>query len=275
MAAPSGKEYGVGARYATMFELGSDGYFIPATSDPQDAYEGVQLVGAQTFNVNLPDYRRISHQGDDRVLQVDFLPPTEQATAELNVAEEDLSNLAIMTSVIVRTIGEAKMIGLATDQQGNEPDVGLLLFQQAVDESGSRRWRSYLIPKARLSPRPSGFNENPATHNIQVAMSISSAHIWGTAFSAVDDGFTESQLLIVHTQYKPKLVGFEGDGTTTVFSFPAAFQAQATTKIHGVWVNGVVQVITTDYTATTAAITFEAGSIPASGENIVVFYEYD
>lgn len=270
MAATSGRLYPVGARYVNLYQFGADGY-LAATDE--NAYEGRQIVGMQAFNVTLPEYRRISHQGDDRVLQVDFLPPTEQATAELNVAEEDLANLAIMTSTLVRTLGEAKLLGLATDQQGNEPDLGLLMFQQAVSETGSRVWRSFIIPKARLSPRPSGFNENASTHNIQIAMNVASSHLWGETFVAGTDGYEESQLVMMHTQYKPHLVGFVGDATETVFSFPASKPAVSTGKIHGVWVDGVKQTITTHYTVTTTAVTFL--SAPASGANVAVLYEYD
>lgn len=270
MTAPSGKLYPVGARYVAMYEFGADGFL---KAPDQSAYEGRQIVGMQAFTLTLPEYQRISHKGDDRILQVDFLPPTEQATAEIQVSEEDLQNLAIMTSTLVRTLGEAKVVGLATDQQGNEPDLGLLMFQQAVSGTGTRVWRSFIIPRARLSPRPSGFNENASQHSFQVAMNVSSAHLWGETFVLGTDGFEEAQIVMLHTQYKPNLVGFLGNGTEDEFLFPTAKPAVATGKIHGVWVDGVKKTLTTDYTVTTTAVTFVAA--PANNTKITVLYEYD
>lgn len=270
MTAPTGQLYPVGARYVALYEYAAGGFLAATDENP---YEGSQIVGMQTFNVTLPDYRRISHQGDDRVLQVDFLPPTEQATAEINVSEENLANLAIMTSTLVRTIGEAKLLGLATSEQGNEPDLGLLMYQQAVSGTGTRVWRSFMIPRGRLSPRPSGFNENPSQHNIQVAMNVSSAHLWGETFVQGTDGFEEAQVLIMHTQYKPNICAFIGDNSTTAFSLPTAKPAVSTDKIHGVWVDGVKKTLTTHYTVTTTAITFLTA--PADGATIVVLYEFN
>lgn len=273
MAVIDGKSYPVGARHARLYEFNASGYLnAQSVSVP---YEGVQIVGAQTFEVTLPEYRRIAHPGDDQVLQTDFLPPTEPATATLNVGEEDLVNLATMTSVSVRTLGESKQMFLATDQQGNEPDLGLLLFQQSLDGSGLRNWRGFQIPRGRLSPRPSGFNENPATHAYQVVMGVSTKTLWGETLTNSLYGATKGQIGLMHTQYKPHVVAWLGDGTEDVFSFHADRPAVSTAKINGVWVNGVLKVLTTDYTVTTTAITFGPSDIPASGAVITCFYEYD
>lgn len=261
----------VGLRHARFYALNANNY--PAASSTT-VYEGVQIVGGQTFNITNPSYREITHKGDDRILATDFLPPDEKATAELRVAREDLANLAVFTGVTARDLGEARVLPFATDKQGTEPDVGLFLFQQAVDSAGARVWRSFQLPIVRIAPQPKGMDENPAEHLYQVNASVVQKYLWGEALTTVNDGATEMQYAIQHTVNRPHIVAWLGDGVEDVFAFHASRPAASTAKIHGVWVNGVLKVLTTDYTVTTTEITFGVGDVPANNDLITCFYEY-
>lgn len=267
MSAPSGKNLSVGLRHAQIFALNATG--LPAAT-ATTVYAGLQISGAKTFEVTLPETRKITHSGDDRVLNVDQLPSLDGSSAELRAARNDYDVYALLTDTKELTVGESKIIGMATSKQGNEPQIGMLLFQQSLDAvSGARLWRSFLIPKALVFPKPGGMNENPAEHVFTVQPQVVSKHIWGKAFADADEGYTSAQILEMQTENKPKIVAFKADGTEDEFLFEVAYPAISTGKVT-VWVDGVL---------TSAGITVSVDKVaftvaPADGKMIVVLYEY-
>lgn len=265
MTAPTGKQLPVGLRHVQVFELDSSGY-PKATSTT--VYEGLEIVGPKAYELNLPDARVITHTGGDGVLDNDFLPPTEAPTGVLRAARNDYDVYAVLTGTLVQTIGEAKMIGINTSKQGFEPELGMFMYQQSKDENGGRVWRSFVMPKARIHAKPSGMNENPAEATFQVLPSKVSKHLWGTAYSLVVDGFTRAFLKELETQYQPWIVAWKGNDVVTKFTFHADRQAVATTKIHGVWVNGVL-----DATVTKETDGVTPTTKPGSGDMVVCLYE--
>ncbi len=266
MPAVTGNHFPVGLRYASLFELNANGR-INATS-PSAVYEGVQIVGAQAFTVTVPEPRRITHPGDDRVLQTDALPPTEAASGELRVSRISYAANAILAGVNVNTIAESKEFPYGTDQQGFEPLVGLHMYQQSVDETGSRRWRSFIFPKAKAIPTAPGMSENPEPLVYKVTPYIVTNRLWGTTLVLATDGIIETQVFEYMTQGKPKLVGWKGDGVEETFVFPTAAPAFATTKV-AVFVDGVLQ--TSGITVTTAQVVFAVP--PVANADISIWYE--
>jgi hypothetical protein len=268
MSAPSGKMLAVGLRHAQIFALDSSGY--PAATDTT-LYSGLEIVGPKVFNVTLPETRKITHPGNDRVLNVDQLPSLDGASAELTAARNDYDVYALLTGTKEYTIGEAKIIGLATSKQGSEPQMGMLLYQQALDGvSGARVWRSFLIPKGLVFPKPGGMNENNTEHVFTVQPQVVSKHVWGKAFAIADEGYTTAQVQEMMTEYKPKLAAFQGDGTEDEFLFDVAYPAVSVAKIT-VWVDGVIQ--SAGITPAVTGVTFTAA--PADGAMIVVLYEFE
>lgn len=269
MSAPSKKRSGVGFRYAALFALNSSGY-LNATSTT--AYEGVQAEGAKVLTINDPEYRRISHAGDDRLLQFDALPALEGMTAELRLGRVSDDLDALVSGLTAFTVGEMNMLlGGVTDLSGFEPTLALLAFRQALDEAGNRVWESRLMPRITVAKRETGFDDNPEERAYTVTPGLATKHVWGTALATGTEGATQAQVVRAVSQYKPKLVAWRGDGVTSVFNFPAAYQAQAVGKIT-VWVNGVLR--TTNITKATTGLTFTASYEPASLANITCLYEY-
>lgn len=268
MTAVSSFQLPVGLRSVTVFALDASGY--PAASSTS-AYEGTDFAGPKAFSLTIPEPRKITHTGGDRVLGVDFLPPLESASAELRVGRLDYDVIALLTGVKNYTLGENVGVAYGTDKQGSEPQVGLLLYQQSLAlPSGEQSWRAIMLPRAKVIPLPPGMSDNPEEVRFAVAPSVVGAHLWGAALTSVNDGATTAQVIDRSFEYKPKLVAFKGDGSAVAFTFPAAYQAVSTTKIK-VWVDGVLKTLTTDYTVTTAAVTFLAA--PASGAIVTVLYE--
>jgi hypothetical protein len=265
MTAPSGKLLPVGLRHVQLFELNAAGLPNATATTP---YEGLEIVGPKTYELNLPDARTIAHEGGDGVLDTDTLPPKEAPTGTLRAARNDYDVYAAITGTKVRTLGEAKLIGIATSKQGYEPEFGMLLYQQAKSETGGRVWRGHILPKTRLIVKPSGMVESPAEHTFQVLPSKVTKAIWGTAFTLDDDGFTRSFYHELNTQYQPWLVAWKGDNVATDFLFHADRPAVATTKISGVWIDGVI-----DATVTKAVDKITPTTKPGAGSIIVALIE--
>lgn len=268
--ATTGKQYGVGLRHAVIFALNSSN--LPNASGTT-AYEGLEVIGPKAWTITNPEPRKITHVGNDRPLAIDYLPPTEAASAELRVAAGDLPSMAVFQNVNTFTVGNATLMAWNTDQQGSEVDVGLLLFQQSLDSaSKARRYRFHVVPAGRVYPAPANMDENAAEFTYTVAPNPKTTHLWGTALTSGTEGATEGSIHEGMSTYKPNIVAFKGDASTVAFDLPTDKPAQATDNIV-VWVDGVLKVLTTDYTVTTTTITFV--SAPASGAIVVVFYEHE
>jgi hypothetical protein len=268
MAITSGKQLSVGLRRAVVFELDADGFPLAVGTG---AYEGFEVVGPKAFTLTIPDSRKISHVGNDRVLAIDYLPPTEGASAELRVAASDLGLKAVLSAVNEFVVGETTMMPLNTDKQGYETDAALLLFQQALDATTkSRRWKFYIIPKGRIIPVPAGMDENAAEERYTVAPNPTAYHLWGSAMTELEEGATEAAIIEGMAEGRPNIIAFIGDGGEDTFLFPVAKPPIDVDKVV-VWVNGVLQDTELGVISTTT-IPFDAA--PADGDIIVVYYEY-
>lgn len=270
MTTASGKQLAVGLRRAVLFALDANGYpAAPGTT----VYEGIELVGPKAFALTIPEARRISHTGNDRVLALDYLPPLEGVSGELRVASNDLVAKALVSAVNTFVIGEANLMPWGTDKQGSEVDLGVLLFQQSLDTSTkSRRWKFYLLPKARVIPAPASMDENAAEDLYRMAPNPTTRHLWGTALANGTEGASEMSLAEGMSESRPNIIAFKGDGTVVAFALPTDKPASSTAKMK-IWKDGVVQTVGSGLASlTVTTITFSAA--PASGAMVVCWYEY-
>lgn len=270
MAAPAVIRSGVGFRHLQVLAIAADGYPAATTTI---AYEGVTVSGAKTLVLEDPLPRAIDHMGDDRIFQQDVLPPNSAMTGTVNVAKTNDTLDAVLTDDISFSVGEAQLFGIGTDNKGDENQVVVLAFRQTLDTSGGasdglRRWEGRLFPKAYLIPTETGFDENPEDRQYALRPQFATQHVWGVDFSTAVEGFDRAQGLRAITQYKPKLIAFNGDATVVTFLFPTAYPAADTNKV-AVWVDGTLTVpdavTVTNFELSTAT--------PAADANIVVWYE--
>ncbi len=265
MANTSGKHLPVGVRHIQLFELDEG---MPKASSATTPYNGVHLKGAKTYGFNPPEPRQISHAGDDQVLQIDFLPALQAGNAEIAVAAVDYTAVALLSGVKVFTVGEASAIALATSQQGQEPLLGAMIYQQSKDlDLGLRRWRVAILPSAQFVFLPPGMGEQPVDARYKVAPSISVNHLWGEGLTSLVEGATTSQGIELMTEGLPEIGSFTGNGTEDEFSF--THTALSTAKIT-IWVDGVK--VTSGITKAVTKVTFDYP--PASGARIIYFIEY-
>jgi hypothetical protein len=265
----------VGTRHYRAYALTTAG-LVNATSTA--AYEGVHVEGARAFSVTDPGPRRVSHYGDDHVLDVDSLPPTEGFTAEVRTAKIDFAADALFSGVATATVGEAKERPLGTDKEGEEAQVGLILFQMGLDASATadkseRRWYSNVFPKALVRRKPRSMGETSEETIYDVTPQVVAQRLWGDVLEPATDGYSQAQVFEYITEDKPHIVGWKQDagGATTEFLFPADKPATAVGKVHVVTEAGVV---VTPTTTLTTALQFDATDKPAANAILMSFYEY-
>lgn len=273
MTAPQVIRSGVGFRHAIVFALDASGY---PNATATTAYEGVQISGAKALTINDPEPRQITHYGDDYVFALDTLPPTEPISGEMRVGKINDTIDALLGDDLSFTEGEAKFMLIGSNNRGDEDQVGMLAFRQAVDTDpdssnyGKRYWEGRIFPQAYIISREGGFEDTPEERAYTVRPLYVQAHLWGTAFAVGTEGATRAQGVRLVTEYKPKVVAFQGDGSQVTFVLPTSYPAQATGKMV-VWDAGTKQ--TTGFTVRTTDIVFS--SAPTDGNIVVAFYEYE
>jgi len=266
MTQATGTFWGVGLRRAVVYLLGTDGF--PAASSTT-VYEGIEVEGPRAFDLTVPQSRRITNSGNDRVRDSIFLPPTDPVTGELRVGYAQHALIAAAAGLSSLDIGDVTLTPLMTDLQGSEVDVALLLQQYGHNENGVAAWRTIIIPKARLVFSPASFNENALEVKYDVSVSPTGTHLWGVAASG---GITEFALLEAMSENRLNVVAWKGNGSAVDFDFPAAKQAVSAGKINVFNATDGVEVTGGDITKQTDDVTF--GVAPTSGDIIVSLYEY-
>lgn len=270
MSVASGIQYGSGFRFGAVYEIDQTTGRLKGTSS-STPYMGVRFVGAKAWNLSIPKQRRIFHIDADRVGAADFLPPTETASATISVSADNMPLDQILTGNKQVTMGEADTIASLTSNQGFEPLVALLLWQQSLDSTTRlRTWRSYLIPRAKAIPMESGFADKEVDGSYDVMMTPTSTNIFGASLSTSIDGATDAQLFRTMTKGRPAIAAWLGDGYVDTFTFPSGYTPTINTASVVVYVNGVVQ--TSGFTVSTTAVTFTTP--PAANADINIFWEF-
>ncbi len=275
MSAPTGNVVAVGLKHLRIYELDIHG--VPkATAANGGVYEGVQVQGAQSYEIKTPDARRISFKGDDYVLAQDVLPRQEPSTGTLKFAVDNHAAYAILSSTKKATIGEASVIGYGTDKQGNEPVIAVLGYQQAKDiATGTRQWRGIVVPSTQAIINAPSMTDGEMQYEVSLLPSGASHHLWGKAFADNLEGYTRAEVVEMLTENIPHVVSWLADNTVTEFNFHADRPAVSTAKIHAVMTvaaDGTVTDVTATCTKAVDGVTI-AGPL-AAGIMVVCFYEY-
>lgn len=266
----SGIQYGSGFRFGAAYAIDQTTGRLKGTS-ASVPYMGESFKGGRAWNLNIPKQRRIFHMDADRVGAADFLPPTEAASATISVSADNMVLDSILTGNKIVTIGEAATIADLTSNQGNEPLIALLLWQQSLDYiTQLRTWRSYLIPRAKAIPLLSGFGEKEIDGSYDVLMTPSSFNIFGVGLTSVVDGATDAQLFRAMTKGRPAIAAWLGDGYTVDFIFPTNYTPTVNVASVAVYVDGVL--VPSGITVTTTKVTFAVA--PLVGKDINIFWEF-
>jgi hypothetical protein len=244
-----------GTRLAVFYKLSQTTGRIYAKNDLKPYY-GLVLYGPKGLAVNITEPRKITHIGQDRPLQIDWLPATEAMDAELTASATELNIESLVMGVKSETIGTAQLLPLQTSQMGFEPVVGAWFARQTENISGLRRWESYVFSAAKIIFMPSAMTDATADLRYKIAPSIAISKLWGDSWNSSANGATTAQMGQLATTGYPYLCAWQSTTSDLAFAFDTDKLADnATAAILGVWSNGSL-VASTDYTKATTGITF-------------------
>lgn len=277
MAAPTKKIFSVGMNAARYFALTAAGY--PAATNAT-VYSGVSIGGPISFALEMTAPETVTHPGNNAIQQYDVLPSTGISGGTLTVSREDADAIALFSNTSVHTIGAfANAIGWNTSQQGNEPIVGLMAYDQAKDTAGLRVWRTHMIPKCIITPQIKGMarERGDVVYNIQPL--VSSAYLTGYAFSSANNNFLTAQVVTLTSSYRLALATWVATSPSGLLTF--LFDTDLPKRATGdagqvVYKNGVLMTYGTDadsthYDATTLQIEF--GANLTAGDVVTCLYE--
>lgn len=268
---------GAGLKKALILELGSDGYPEGATAG-DNGYFGEDMTGVQSVSTNVPEPQRVNHPGDDQVFAQDTLAPNELPSGTIATGKTNQTLDAILTKALVQTVGDGKLSPQFTNRQGDEQQVMLVYYRQALDTDpdsssfGARKYQTHIVPSCRIVPMGNG---QPAqgsadTNNYSVAMTRVTETPWGVALSENDNGATSAAKLLYTGDYPWIPAHFIGNNTVTTFTLPYRPISVAKTQA---WNSSgsaltVASVDTTNRTATLS---------PAPGNNVefMIWFETD
>jgi hypothetical protein len=265
----SGYQWSVGSRYTRIYEL-VNGYPMASTTSGSVPYEGYQLSSVESCQITIPEPRPIEHVGDDRLQQKDFLPPVTGSKVAFVGSRNDYNVYAILTGTKVLTQNEHVQIGVSTNKQGANPQIGIMQMQQSLNEVGVRNWRATFVPKCIVYPLPGSYEQTGTKVNIPAQPQLSNVHLWGTQMTAAADGYTSTELVEAQFTTQPWIASwFTSGSATTVFTFntlyPASGSSKVTVLVNGTEISGsIITKTTTGFTLTNAV---------SGSTNVVALYE--
>lgn len=267
----SGKGYAAGFRGGVIFAQNANGRI--AGNSATVPYRGLDLLGGKQFNLTIPRQRKIFHINADRVAAADFLPPTEAASATFAISANDNMPLeSILTGNTQTYLGEASAINALSSQQGFEPLVSLLLYQEELDSAlRTRTWRTFLVPRAKVIPMDAGMADKEVDNTYDVMFTPSSVDIFGTVLTIAADNAVDAQYKRVMTKGLPAIAAWLGDGYEDEFTLPTDQSPALDVNKISVFVDGVA-ITGGAIVKTTTKVTFTVP--PVSDADINIFWEY-
>lgn len=268
---------GIGLRHVRVALRDEDGtILVPADQPVATAYNGRRAGGALALTLTIPEPQRVTARGDDRAYHTFILPPTEKPTGELRVSKSNLELIAMLTGTKKFGVGPAYKVGLATDAQGQEPELILWGCRQAIDSEegsgtfGRQIWQTYFLLNALGSVRPATM-EDAAVGELTYSLVANDSGVdeLGREFTVDEHGFTKAAYLLIVTDGKFMLDSFLGDGIETDFTLS---QEPEEGGVIVCTVDGVEKVETTHWTRVGKVVTFLVA--PADGAKILFEYEY-
>ena len=272
MAAPT-TIFVAGLNAARIYALSGD-YPTGGTATP---YDGLVVGGPVSLELTFGDPTTIIHPGNNIVLQQDVFPTADPTTGVLTVSRLDHATLAFLNNTKVSTVGDLSIHGWGTDQQGNEPTVALVAYQQAKSPAGDRTWHTYVIPRCSIIPKPNSMtNRERADMTYNVSIQNGTQHLTGVDFTVAADGYTSGQVVDILSFHRVHFAQFTSQSNDTGFTYDTLLPAYAvaTAKVS---INGAAYLVEGAGAGKVVSIKtgFTTGSATTTGDKVVVMYELD
>jgi len=250
-------------------------------------YCGHELYASKTFSLTVPATRKVSHIGNDRLLKVQQFPPQEPITGEVGLGAEDLDLVALVTGATIITKAGAKGMIYGSDLQGSEPNVGFIMLQDALAESGPQRYRNLFVPSTKAVPRSPGLGADPIDMIYDLAPDVVDHHLWGELLSILSDpsdpnsgvsesGATSLAYEELFSAYELRICSFIAQTDQVAFTFPEDKQAVNATDlaVFTALADSVVEEAASGYTAATTGVTFNTAPVTTYGAGTEVHILY-
>ena len=244
---------GFGTRKGIVFEL--DQYGLPAAPDV-NPYTGLEIYGVRNFEMTYPEPRRVPHFNGDRVGLVQQFPSLEAAAGTIVVDGNDLNLTSILASVEKFTVSGIEMMPFLTDKQGEEPNVGLLIYQAAKKTTGVLGWHVQFIASTTMVPRPGPYGDNNYETRYALAPNAVNHFLWGPELTDEAHGAIESGVIDGFALYKPRITSWNADGIEDTFLFDTTQKPTDATYIVVQSVAGVVSILTSGIVKTVDSVAF-------------------
>ena len=261
---------GFGAREGIMYELDAYGIPMPTSTSP---YTGTRVKGLNGFNLTQTQVRRIQHFDGDRVSITQIFPSTDVPGGTVTVDGADLALLATLSNVIKTSVSGINMIPILSDQQGEEPSVGMIIMQAAKTDEGADGYHILFINSSQAVPQPGSFGANNYETSLQLSPSSVTHHLWGAAYVAGTDGVESAAADQAFSSKKVRITAWLGDGIEDQFLFDVSLQPPDNTFKLYKSVAGVVTEVTANVTKATTGVTFDAGFEPDEGDIILAIHQ--
>lgn len=249
-------------------------------------YTGMEIYATKTFSLTVPPTRKVAHIGNDQLKKVQQFPSQEPITGELGAGAEDLDLVALLTGATVITKAGAKGMVYGTDLQGSEPNVGFILSQDALAESGPQRIRNLFVTSTKAVPRSPGMGNEPIDFVFDLAPDPVNHHLWGELLSILSDpsdpfsGVSESGALtkafeVFFSAYELVIASFIAQTDQVLFSFKDNEQAINAVDMEVFVGDGpdVVEV-TAGITKAVGSVTFDTAPVTTYGAGAEVHVLY-
>jgi hypothetical protein len=267
---------GFGTRKGIVYEL--DQYGLPLGTYELDMYDvlqpttapytGLEIYGIRNFELTIPEPRRIPHFNGDRVELVQQFPSLDAPAGTIVVDGSDLNLESVLANVKKRTISGMEIMVTQSDQQGNEPAVGLLVYQAAKKTTGVNGWHFKFIQSTTMIPRDGPFGDNNYETRYALAPNAVSSLPWGETLDIDVDGAESAGIVKGFSLRPPRVTTWIGDNAETEFLFDDDQQPPDNTYKVFRAIAGVVTEVTSGVTKSTTGLVFAVA--PASGVKILV-----
>lgn len=285
MAAPARLEKFAAAGLAIVQLALVNGDGVPIGDGLPAAGQGkglIRALGAQASTIDVPDPVRHNVVADSGFSKWAFQFGAE-GLPTLNLTQKmmDLLLRGVVTGTKVTDVTEGiKMGGMATDQDGNEPQVVVLISEQAAsgddDAWGTAMWAHQCLPLVKLNNKPfsmtSGATESDMVYAGQANQAAKTP--WGQPFTVAAHGFTKAAVLPLVSEYPITFDTYRGNGqaaqTYTLQYKPAGDETSGRVKAFNASTG--LEITLTDVDVDTGVITF-SDSNPANDVLAVIVYE--
>lgn len=273
------KTIAAGFRYLWYGVVDSNGKFIGSTTTAPVAGVAagssmLRLDGARTLPVNIPEPSVETVTGDDEpMVQFEFdaedLPNgTIELAARNNVFD------ALVQGTLVETVGDIDITVLDPKDRASQT-MCILASRRArswlAGSKGVKKWENVFVPRCTVKPLGAEIQQRTFTpYQYSVYTSRSDRTGWSTVNINTLGTTAASFFYIDSDNPLGPLARFTGNNSAVAFTLPYAPVSGAKTYVY---VDDVLQTVTTDYTVSSKTLTFEVGSTPGTDAVIVVLSE--